>query len=87
MAILTATQLADIRVPWSNELAGCRLNKPLMNAVAQAVEDTMRSGTLQTALSNAIDAASAPFGVTLTATEKRLAMRWWLRNFYERGAQ
>lgn len=82
MAVLTPTQLADIRQPLSQE-RDARWTKAQINAAAQAVEDTFTGAAVQTAISNAIDAAAAP--LTLTTAEKRALVKHWLASRYRRG--
>lgn len=81
MAVLTATQLQQCRqgaqngsVPWT---------KPQANAAFQAIEDTMRGATVQTALSAAIDTAVSP--LSLTVGQKRRLFREWARVTFEVG--
>lgn len=45
--------------------------KQVVNDAAQAIEDRLSSPATKTALSNDIDAATQPLGVTLTATQKK----------------
>ena len=75
MAVLTAAQLQQCRQgaqngspPWT---------KPQINAALQAIEDTMRGATVQSALSQAIDAAVSP--LSLTAGHKKRMFGEWAR--------
>lgn len=82
MAVLTAAQLQQCRqgaqngpVPWTKAQA---------NAALQAIEDTMRGATVQTALSQAIDAAVSPLSLN-AAQKKRLFREWALITFAAGG--
>ena len=83
MAILTVQELAATRQEWCAVVAGAAgLTKPQLNAAAQAVEDILVGAALQTAISNAINAATSP--VTLSAQEKRQLVAYVLRRKAER---
>jgi len=45
--------------------------KACLHDVGQAIENILSSTNLQTAISNAVDTAAAPYGVTFSGTEKR----------------
>lgn len=82
MAVLTAAQLQQCRqgaqngpVPWT---------KAQINAALQAIEDTMRGATVQSALSSAIDAAVSPLNLN-AAQKKRLFREWALITFQVGG--
>jgi hypothetical protein len=67
MAVLTARQVDVIRQGFVRErefTEALPWTKGALNAAAQAVEDVVTSGAVQTALSNAIDAALAPLTMT-----------------------
>ena len=74
MATLTAIQKQQVR-NWMEQKA-LLSNVPVtwvkaaVDAAAQAVEDLLVSNA--TAISNAINAASTPHGVTFTVTQKRM---------------
>jgi len=76
MAILTAAQLDEVRQAYTKPLefaGGVSHRRPVLNAAIQAIEDTLTGATVQTALSNAIDAAIAP--ATMTNTQKRALIK------------
>jgi len=83
MAILTKRQLDDVRQALVGELKEANFTKPQVNAAIQAVEDVLTGGALQTALSNAMNTATSP--LVLTATQKKLLVRWVLRSRFDRG--
>jgi hypothetical protein len=83
MAILTAAELDDVRHQWQRDADGIPWSRPKVNAALQAVEDVFTGTALQTALSNAIDAAIAPG--TMTAAQKRVLVKHWLWSRFARG--
>lgn len=48
-----------------------RWGKAAINDSAQAIEDVLASAAVQTAINNAINAASGVYGITFTVQEKR----------------
>ena len=83
MATLTALQLDEVRQGYVKEHGVADVTKPKLNAAIQAVEDALTAPSLQTALSNAINTATSP--QVLTATQKRLLVRWVLQSRFSRG--
>lgn len=76
MAILTGQELDEIRHGYTKPLeftGGVSHRRPVLNAAIQAVEDTLTGATVQTALSNAIDAAITP--ATMTNAQKRALIK------------
>lgn len=76
MAVLTPTQLDEVRQAYAKPLefnGGVSHRKPVLNAAIQAIEDTLTGATVQTAISNAIDAAISP--TTMTNGQKRALMK------------
>lgn len=73
MAILTDEEKTKIRNAAARKAdeigVPIRWVKGALNDVAQAVEDLLVNNA--TAISNAIDAASEPYGITFTAAEKK----------------
>lgn len=82
MAILTDAQKVEFRRAVAAETV-CRWSRPVVDAAFQAIEDTFTGAAIQTALSTAIDTATAP--LVLTPQEKRVLVKHWLRQRAERG--
>jgi hypothetical protein len=76
MAILTPQQLDEVRQAYTRPLefnGGVSHRRQTLNAAVQAIEDTLTGAAVQTALSNAIDAAISP--ATMTNGQKRALIR------------
>ena len=76
MAILTPTQLDEVRQAYTRPIeltTGIAFQRAVLNAAIQAIEDTLTGTTMQTALSQAIDAAIAP--ATMTNPQKRALIK------------
>ena len=69
MATLTAIELNSVQREYERNRLPIRFRKAVFNAAAQAVEDRMTNSAAIIAAD--IDAATAPFGVTLTGAEKK----------------
>lgn len=91
MATLTAPELATIRQEFVKTLAVINITKLAINAAVQAIEDTLTDyvlvagdagKTLQQLVSQAVDAATQPFGVTFTAPQKKLLFAYWAQYKY-----
>jgi DNA-binding beta-propeller fold protein YncE len=91
VAILTAPELAAIRQQYVATLAAINITKTPINAALQAIEDTLTDyvlvasdagKTVQQLVSQAIDAATAPFSVTFTALQKKLLFAYWAQHKY-----
>ena len=80
MAVLTATQLAELRRIAAAEATTVTWNKPQVNAVLQAVEDWWEAS--RASLGTAMEVA-AP-GVFNAARKKALG-KYWLWQKYGRG--
>jgi len=80
MAVLLATQLAEIRQKVAADIqAGdnpVRWDKPQINAAIQAVED--RFEEIRASISTAINTASSPLGITFNGPEKIATVKHWL---------
>ena len=83
MAVLTSPQITELRKQAAADVPTVRWDKATINAAFQAIEDVFESGALQTAISNAINTATAPF--VFTAPEKRMLVKFWLHSRFERG--
>ena len=83
MAVLTASELTELRQGYAREIAAITVTKAQINAAMQAVEDTFGGAPLQNALSDAIDTAIAP--ATMTNAQKRQLVKYWLRSRFDRG--
>lgn len=82
MAVLNSLQLQELRAGCAQDMA-VRYDKPTINAVMQAIEDTFGSLAVRNAISNAIDTASAP--LVFTGPEKRFLVKHWLSSRFRRG--
>jgi len=78
---LTPQDIDYVRVNFTKEIPP-RWLKPTINAAIEAVETVLTSASLQTALSNAIDAATDP--IVLDGTEKRKLVKWVLKSRFDR---
>lgn len=83
MSILTGRELDATRQPFIRQLLNPAWRRQAVNAAIQAIEDVFTSAQVQSALSNAIDNAITP--ATMTAAEKRLLVKWYLKNRFDRG--
>lgn len=80
MAVLTATQLAEIRRALAAKAAVVNYTKPQANAALQAVEDWFDAN--QASLSQAINTATAP--LVLTVAQKKWLVAYWLLSRFQR---
>lgn len=75
MATLTDAEKVILRQAVARKAAEAgipiRWVKACLHDTAQAIEDILSGLSLQNEVSNAIDGASSPYGVTFTAMEKR----------------
>lgn len=88
MATLTDAEKAQIRNAVARKATqeGVPIHwvKGAINDAAQAVEDLLVSSA--PAISNTIDDASQPYGVTFTADEKKWIVAWAVFMKYQRDA-
>lgn len=84
MATLSPSELTLCRNQMERATNGTGIpwTKPQLNAAAQAVEDILVGGALQTAISNAINTATSP--LVLSATQKRQLVAYVLARKAER---
>jgi len=84
MATLTNPEKDQMRQEFAAANAGGDIpwTKPQINAAGQAIEDVLTSPQVQTAISNAIDAAMTP--IVLSATAKRRLVAILLRLKFQR---
>lgn len=76
MAVLTPRQVDAIRQAYAREIefdTGVAHTKPILNVAIQAIEDTLSSAQVQTAIVNAIDTATSPVVIPLAL--KRLLIK------------
>lgn len=76
MAVLSPQQLDEIRQAYAKPLefaGGVSHRRQVLNAAIQAIEDTLTGVAVQTAISNAIDAAISP--ATMTNGQKRALIK------------
>lgn len=83
MATLTDAQLTELRRKFASSGVPITATKPVFNAAYQAVEDWFVAASTQSAVSQAINAATDP--VVLTVAQKRALVEHWLRQRAERG--
>ena len=81
MAILTATQLAQLQNLSESERPPITHLKPQLNAAFQAVEDWFEAN--RASLSTALNTATTP--LILTPSQKRALVKAWLLQKFERG--
>lgn len=80
MTIITPLELADLRRKFARKIENRGHTKPPLNAMQQAIEDWMVSGTMVTptmSLFAAIDAATTPLGFTFNGAEKKQGVALW----------
>lgn len=77
MAVITPPRLTQLRQALAVDFPNPAITKPTMNAAFQAIEDRFETAAFKTALSTAIDTATAP--VILPAAVKAKLVKHWLK--------
>ena len=83
MAVLTASELAELRRNTSAASGTVTWDKGQINAALQAIEDDFENR--RASVINAIDAATAPFAFT-GAQKKQIIRHWLAQRSHREGA-
>lgn len=84
MAVLTTEDLVEIRRRYWDQTRDSTPSKAQWAALLQAIEDWFDKPAVKASLSADIDAAVSP--LVLTAEQKRIAVKFWLRSRFGREA-
>lgn len=77
MATIEARELDTLRQGMAAEAADVNYSKPQVNAMLQAIEDWFSKAAVQASLNTDIEAVAPG---AFTATQKRRAIKYWLRH-------
>ena len=88
MATLTDTEKTTLRRAAARKAAATGTSvhwiKACIQDAGQAIEDILSGASFQNTVSSAIDAASTPYGVTFTVSEKKWLLALVMKLKYER---